>query len=80
MTQRTISLNEKAYVMLKKAKQKSESYSEIVIRLCKEKEKYMHDDIMLKLAGCFKDDAEEWKRIEASIARSRDAHMTSEVR
>ncbi len=69
MAQRTISLNEKAYAMLKKAKQKTESCSDTVIRLVKEMEEASRGDILLKLAGAFKDDADEWKRIERSIAR-----------
>ena len=78
MPQRTISLNDKAYAMLKKAKQKSESYSDAIVRLINDKEKTMHDDILLKLAGTFKENADEWKRIEAELARSRGAHLTSE--
>jgi predicted CopG family antitoxin len=78
MTQRTISLNEKAYTMLKKAKQEAESYSEAIIRLVKETEESSRGDILLKLAGSFKENADEWKRIESEITDSRGRHLTSE--
>jgi predicted CopG family antitoxin len=78
MTQRTISLNEKAYAMLKKAKQKAESYSDAIIRLVKETEESSRGDILLKFAGSFKENAEEWKRIENDLANSRGKHLTSE--
>lgn len=34
MTQKTISLNEKAYKVLRKFKGNKESYSDLIIRLC----------------------------------------------
>jgi len=78
MTQKTISLNEKAYKKMKKLKKKGESYSDLVLRLCDAQEQSDEEDILLKLIGSFKEDADYWEKVETQIQRSRNAHLTSE--
>lgn len=78
MTQKTISLNEKAYKKLKNLKKRGETYSDLVLRLSASQEQSDEDDILLKLIGSFKGDADYWEKIEQQIQQSRDAHLTSE--
>ncbi len=77
MKPRTILLNEKAYIVLKKIKQKAETYSDAIVRLVEEKEKSSREDILLKIAGSFMQSTSEWKRVEAEVARARVAHLAS---
>lgn len=78
MTQKTISLNEKAYKKLKKLKRKGETYSDLILRLCNSQEISERDDILLKLIGAFKDNDEYWEKIEKQIQENRSTHLTSE--
>jgi len=78
MTQKTISLNEKAYKKLKKYKKERESYSDLIIRLCERIAKSEEEDILLKFAGSFKENADYWEEVEKDIQKERDRHLTSE--
>ena len=55
MTYKTVSLNEKAFALLRKAKRDNESYSEVIIRILNK------PDIskFLSLAGSLKNDVTE---------------------
>ena len=78
MTQKTISLNEKAYKKMKKLKKEGESYSDLVLRLCSSKEQSDEEDILLKLIGAFKEDSDYWEKVEKQILASRTSHLTEE--
>ncbi|TFG01751.1 MAG: hypothetical protein EU540_02990 [Promethearchaeota archaeon] len=78
MTQKTISLNEKAYKILRKFKKDKESYSDLIIRLCDVQEKKENEDILLKYIGVFKDNSDYWEQVEKEIQKERDLHLTSE--
>lgn len=60
MVQKTVSLSEKAYNLLSAVKEDGESYSQLIMRLIKRKK---NTDI-LKFAGAFKDNSDEWEEIE----------------
>lgn len=77
MTQKTISLNQYSYNMLKKLKRKNESYSDLIIRLCKILDP-SENDPLLEFAGIFKDDDDLWEDIEKVIKEHRDIHLTNE--
>jgi len=79
MTQKTISLNEKAYKKLKKYKKVKESYSDLIVRLCESQEKKVEEDFLLKYIGTFKDNDEYWEKFEDVIQNERNKHLTSEV-
>ncbi|MHA1145679.1 MAG: antitoxin VapB family protein [Candidatus Helarchaeota archaeon] len=78
MTQKTISLNEKAYAKLKKIKKKGETYSDLILRLCISQEQSDEDDLLLKLIGAFKEDADYWEQVEKQVQQSRETHLISE--
>lgn len=78
MTQKTISLNEKAYKKLKKYKKEKENYSDLIIRLCESQEQKEEEDFLLKYIGAFKDNAEYWEKFEEAIQKERNKHLTSE--
>ncbi len=78
MTQKTISLNEKAYKILRKFKRNKESYSELIIRLCEVQENEEKEDILLKYIGLFKDNSDYWEQVEKEIQNERNRHLTSE--
>lgn len=78
MTQRTISLNENAYKKLKKKKRNNESYSDLIIRLVDEEDRKEKEDIFLKFAGVFEDDAEYWSSVEEKITKNRNSHLITE--
>ncbi|HEY0087431.1 MAG TPA: antitoxin VapB family protein [Candidatus Lokiarchaeia archaeon] len=78
MTQKTISLNEKAYKILRKFKGNKESYSDLIIRLCEVQEKEDKEDILLKYIGLFKDNSDYWEQVEKEIQKERNLHLTSE--
>ncbi|TFG22666.1 MAG: hypothetical protein EU529_09730 [Promethearchaeota archaeon] len=78
MTQKTISLNEKAYKILRKFKKDKESYSDLIIRLCDVQEKKENEDILLKYIGVFNDNSDYWEQVEKEIQKERDLHLTSE--
>ena len=78
MTQKTISLNEKAYKRLREFKKYKESFSDLIIRLCDTKEKEEKEDILLKYVGLFKDNSEDWEKVEKEIQKERDRHLISE--
>ena len=78
MTQKTISLNEKAYKKLRKFKKSKESFSDLIIRLCDTKEKEEKEDILLKYVGLFKDNSADWEKVEKEIQKERDRHLISE--
>ena len=48
------------------------------MRLCTSPDKSDEEDILLKLIGSFKEDADYWEEIERQIQKTRDAHLTSE--
>lgn len=78
MTQNTISLNEKAYNLLKKRKKEKETYSDIIIRLCTTQDQKSEEDFLLKYIGAFKDDQEHWDDIENQIRKHRNSHFITE--
>jgi predicted CopG family antitoxin len=78
MTQKTISLNEKSYNILKKMKKKGESYSDLIIRLCN----ICHpskNDPLLEYAGIFNEDEEFWNKIADIVKDYREQHLTNEI-
>jgi predicted CopG family antitoxin len=68
MTYKTISLNEKAYLLLKKAKKEKESYSDTVIRVLSKPDL----NKFLSLAGSLKDELDE-KEIKDFIKEAKSA-------
>ena len=78
MTHKTISLNEKAYNRLRKFKKGKESYSNLIIRLCDTQENEEKEDILLKYVGLFKDNSDDWEKVEKEIQKERDRHLISE--
>ena len=78
MYQKTISLNEKTYKKLRKIKGPTETYSDLILRLCDLQEKVDEEDILLKYAGAFKDNAAQWEDIAREIQHNRDGHLLSE--
>ena len=74
MTQKTISLNEKAYKILRNFKRNKESYSDLIIRLCEVKEREEKEDILLKYIGLFKDNSDYWEQVEKEIHKERHRH------
>ncbi|MCF2140603.1 MAG: hypothetical protein K9W44_11170 [Candidatus Lokiarchaeota archaeon] len=67
MTQKTISLSEKAYKELKKAKKKGESFSKTILRILGISD---NADIM-SLAGTFTENSDEWEQIEQILYKNR---------
>jgi|GEM_PF-753392 len=63
---KVISLSEEAYRRLK-ANKGSKSFSEVVIEFVPERKKRN----IMEFAGAFKDNAEEWERIEKEIYAER---------
>ena len=78
MTQKTISLNEYSYKLLKKLKKKNETYSDLIIRLCNVQDPVLNDPL-LEYAGIFSEENELWDEIEKVIKKHREAHLTSEL-
>lgn len=78
MTQKTISLNEKAYKKLKNKKEEKESFSELIIRLCEIEEINQNENLLLKFSGAFKENSDYWKTIEEYIDKERNYHLSSE--
>ena len=78
MTQKTISLNEKSYKLLKKLKKKNESYSDLIIRLCGTQNPSQNDPL-LEYAGIFSEDKEFWEEIEKIIKDHRESNLTSDT-
>ena len=78
MTQKTISLNGNAYKHLKKLKKKSESYSDLILRLCASQEQSFNEDFLLKFIGVFKNDSDYWENFDNKILKDREHHLTSE--
>ena len=76
MVQKTISLNEKSYKLLKKIKNEKESYSDLIIRLCK-MQNPSQSDPLLEYAGIFSESKELWDTIEKIIKEHRDTNLTS---
>jgi predicted CopG family antitoxin len=78
MTQRTISLTEQAYKLLKKQKKRKESYSDLIIRLCNVHDQQQEEDFLIKYIGAFESESERWKEIENKIQRHRENHLTTD--
>jgi len=78
MTQKTISLNENSYKILKKLKKKNESYSDLIIRLCNLQDPSLNDPL-LEYSGIFSEDEDLWEKIEEAINNHRNSHLTSEI-
>ena len=78
MTQKTISLNEKSYRMLKKLKRENESFSDLIMRLC-ETQDPTKSDPLLEYVGIFSEDEKLWGDIEDIIKAHRDSHLTDEI-
>ena len=78
MTQKTISLNEKSYKMLKKLKKENESYSDLIIRLCSMQDPFLKDPL-LEFSGIFSEDNELWEEIEQIIKSYRVLHLTNNI-
>ncbi len=70
MSAKTISLDEKAYELLKKRKEKGESFSDVIKKLTKEKS-------LLEIAGIWEDE-ELRKNIEDTKATEKDLDETFE--
>ena len=64
MTQKTISLPEDVYQKLKAEKRKNETFPQLILRLIK---KQKINESIDKFAGIFKEDSEEWGKIEEMI-------------
>ena len=69
MTQKTISLTEKAYKLLKKEKGKDESFSQLIERLILKKE-----NPWLKMQNQF--DPELWEGLTEKLAKKREENLT----
>ena len=69
MTQKTISLTEKAYKLLKKEKGKDESFSQLIERLILKKE-----NSWLKMQNQF--DPELWEGLSEKLAKKREENLT----
>lgn len=78
MTQKTISLDEKSYKMLKKLKKENESYSDLIIRLCSMQDPFLLDPL-LDFSGIFSDDNELWEEIEKLIKSNRASYLTNNI-
>ena len=78
MTQKTISLNEKSYKILKKLKKRYEFYSDLITRLCNLQDPSLNDPL-LEYSGIFSEDADLWEEIEETIRNHRNSHLTSEI-
>ena len=70
MSAKTISLDEKAYELLKKRKENGESFSDVIKKLTKEKS-------LLEIAGIWEDE-ELRKNIEDTKATEKDLDETFE--
>jgi predicted CopG family antitoxin len=68
MTQRTISLSDDVYNDLKNEKRDNESFCQVIERMLGKKKKA---NKILKLYGVWKDQGDEWNRIEEEIYRDR---------
>ena len=77
MTQKTISLNEKSYKMLKKLKKENESYSDLIVRLCSMQALFLKDPL-LEFSGIFSEDNELWEEIEQIIKSYRALHLMNQ--
>ena len=77
MTNKIISLNEESYMILKKLKRENESFSDLILRLCKKKVSG-EGDPLLEYAGVFSDD-EFWEDFEGIIKEVRNSHLTEEL-
>jgi len=69
MTQKTISLSEQAYDLLKKEKREGESFSRLIERLISKK-----DNPWLLLQNKF--DPELWNGLEENVKRTRENNLT----
>ena len=69
MTQKTISLSEQAYYLLKKEKREGESFSRLIERLISKK-----DNPWLLLQNKF--DPELWNGLEENVKRIRENNLT----
>ncbi len=69
MTQKTISLSEQAYNLLKKEKREGESFSRLIERLISKK-----DNPWLLLQNKF--DPELWNGLEENVKRIRENNLT----
>ncbi len=77
MTQKTISLNEKSFKLLKNLKKKNESYSDLIMRLCALQDPTLYDPL-LEYVGIFSEDEDLWEEIEKVVKEHRNSHQTSE--
>jgi len=68
MNQKTISLPEDIYLVLKKLKRKEESFADLIARLIQEKQ--TKENNLEKLAGSLKED-NEWDQILEAIYEDR---------
>ena len=78
MTQKTISLNEKSYKMLKRLKKENESYSDLIIRLCSMQDPFLKDPL-LEFSGIFSDDNDLWEEIESLIKTYRSSYLANNI-
>jgi predicted CopG family antitoxin len=69
MTQKTISLSEKAYGLLKSEKKEGESFSEVIERLLSQK-----DNPWLTMQNQF--DQELWEGLKEKISKIREENLT----
>ncbi|TFF89152.1 MAG: antitoxin [Promethearchaeota archaeon] len=73
MKEKTISLSEDAYKLLKQEKRKEESYSDVIERLISRK-----DNPWLSMQNKF--DPKLWKTLKCDIRRIRDENLTGKVK
>jgi len=78
MTQKTISLNEKSYRMLRKLKKENESYSDLIIRLCSMQDPFLKDPL-LEFSGIFSADNDLWEEIENLIKSYRSSYLINNI-
>lgn len=72
MTQKTISLPEEVYNLLKSKKRNDETFAEFFLRLLDEKE-LKEDNIPIEsFFGSFEEETEEWEEIEKKLYKARE--------
>lgn len=64
---KVISLSDEAYRILKELKGNSKSFSDVVIEIAPQKKKRN----IMEFAGAFKENADEWERIEKELYAER---------
>ncbi|HUY00120.1 MAG TPA: antitoxin VapB family protein [Candidatus Deferrimicrobium sp.] len=72
MTQKTISLPEPIYNKLKSKKRPNETFTDLILRLINEEEKFKGVRSIETFFGAFEEDSDEWDEIEKRLYKARD--------